>query len=273
MLFGCTYSLFLILTGSSEIFDDDQLAAMADHGWTVFPENEMATIVDDPEVDKMYEGYCGPSQDVMKAAQSPLSLFFYFLPKAFWRHVAVETHRYWDQTFEARLASAEAKESGVTHRPQKTSAKLRRRLQRYEKISPHEIVQWIGLIMAHTLNPRKGFEMHWNVAEDGVIPAGTFAKVMPRDRFREIARFLHLSNNRDPAAARDRAWKIRPVLSTLERTFKQGYVLGSRVAIDEGMLPSRNRRNPTRTYMKDKPHKWDSKCVMTCCADTGYCKR
>ncbi|POM80899.1 Hypothetical protein PHPALM_1207 [Phytophthora palmivora] len=39
------------------------------------------------------------------------------------------------------------------------------------------------------------------------------------------------------------------------------------------MLPSHSRRNPTRTYMKDKPHKWGSKCVMTCCADSGYCKR
>ncbi|KAE9049509.1 hypothetical protein PR003_g3416 [Phytophthora rubi] len=120
--------LHMRVEGSSAIFDDEQLSAMAVDGWTVFPENEITTIVDDPEVDKMYEGYCGPSQDVLKAANSPLSLFFYFLPKAFWRHVALETHRYWQQTFEARLASAVVKESGITHRPRKSSDKLRRRL-------------------------------------------------------------------------------------------------------------------------------------------------
>ncbi|KAI9992318.1 hypothetical protein PInf_017711 [Phytophthora infestans] len=34
----------------------------------------------------------------------------------------------------------------------------------------------------------------------------------------------------DPAGVKDRAWKIRSVLSVLEKTFKDGYVLGSRVA-------------------------------------------
>lgn len=89
----------------------------------------------------------------------------------------------------------------------------------------------------------------------------------------ELLQYLHFSDSLDAASARDRAWKIRPILATLEKTFKRGYVLGARVAIDEGMLPSRSRHNPTRTYMKAKPYKWGTKCVMTCCAVTGYCTR
>ncbi|ETP41902.1 hypothetical protein F442_11121 [Phytophthora nicotianae P10297] len=218
--------LHMAVEGSSEVFDDNQLADMAARGWTVYPENEVADIVDDPEVDKVYEGYCGPSKDVLASAKSPLSLFLYFLPRAFGRHVARETHRYWEQTFDARLKKALVKETEVTHQPQKSRDKLRRKLERFERIAPHEIVQWIGLILAHTLNPRKSFEMHWSTAEDDLIPAGTFAKVMSRDRFRDITRFLHFLDNQEAAAARDRAWKIRPVLSTVEKTFKEGYVLG-----------------------------------------------
>ena len=128
-------------------------------------------------------------------------------------------------------------------------------------------------MIAHVLSPQKRMRTHWSTNEEGALPAGMFGKVMSRERFEEISRFLHFSNNDAPEAETDRAWKIRPILSTMEETFKRGYVLGYRVALDEGMLPSRNRHNPTRTYMKDKPHKWGSKCVMTCCAKTGYCKR
>ncbi|KAJ8569568.1 hypothetical protein ON010_g5693 [Phytophthora cinnamomi] len=78
---------------------------------------------------------------------------------------------------------------------------------------------------------------------------------------------------KSPAPATDRAWKMRSVMSTLEKTFKEGYVLGLRVAIDEGVLPSHSKRNRTRTFMKDKPHRWGSKCVTTCCAETRYCTR
>ncbi|KAE9043553.1 hypothetical protein PR002_g3270 [Phytophthora rubi] len=48
--------LHMRVEGSSAIFDDEQLSAMAVDGWTVFPENEITTIVDDPEVDKMRFG-------------------------------------------------------------------------------------------------------------------------------------------------------------------------------------------------------------------------
>ncbi|OWZ03957.1 hypothetical protein PHMEG_00024228 [Phytophthora megakarya] len=114
---------------------------------------------------------------------------------------------------------------------------------------------------------------HWNTKELGVILGGRFGRVMQRVRFREISRFIHFPDNTVQAAATDTAWKIRSVLAVLEKAFKEGYVLGSRVAIDECVLPSHGRHNPTRTFMKDKPHHWGSKCVMTCWAETGYCKR
>ncbi|POM64774.1 LOW QUALITY PROTEIN: Hypothetical protein PHPALM_19662 [Phytophthora palmivora] len=79
-----------------------------------------------------------------------------------------------------------------------------------------------------------------------------------------------ITDNTAPVVSKVRAWKIR---SVLEKTFKEGYVLGSRVAIANGMLPSHSSRNLTRTYMKATSHKWGSKCAMTCCAETGYCKR
>ncbi|ETP00809.1 hypothetical protein F441_21844, partial [Phytophthora nicotianae CJ01A1] len=257
---------------SSPLYDSTRLSQMAYNGWRVLPDNGITTVEGNDEVDSMYDGYCGPSCDAAACGVSPGSLFYYFVPKDLWRHIASESNRYWRQTLDSRVEEAYAKEQMVTHRQQKTKEQVRKRLLRFKPIQPHEIIRWLGLMIAHALSPMKRMEMHWATKACGVIPSGTFGSVMGRDRFREISRFLHLSDNEAPDARRDHAWKIHPILSTLETTFKVGYTLGQFVSVDEGMLPSHNRRNSTRTYMKDKPHKWGSKCVLTCCAVSGYCK-
>ncbi|OWZ02408.1 hypothetical protein PHMEG_00026043 [Phytophthora megakarya] len=210
-------------------FDNDQLADMAQNGWAVLPDNATAVITDAPVEDEMYSGYCGPSKTILASCESPLDVFYYFLPKSFWRQVASLTNLCWNQTFDARLEKAIEKEIRVTHRTQRSPEKLRRNLMKFMKILPHEIVQWIGLMLAHALSPRKRLDMHWFTQEKGVLPSGTFGRVMARDRFREISRFLHFTDNTAPAVTKDRAWKIRGQL-------KEGYVLRPRVAIDEEML-------------------------------------
>ena len=162
---------------------------------------------------------------------------------------------------------------GPQKKPPKPKEDIRKRLGSFKPILPHELLHWMGLMIARMLSPKKQMHMHWSTKQFGVLPKGTFGDVMSRKRFEDISRFLHFNDNSSANAGRDRAWKIRLILDTMEKSFKKGYVLGENVALDEGMLPSRNRRNPTRTYMKDKPHKWGSKCVLTCCAESGYCKR
>ncbi|POM60425.1 hypothetical protein PHPALM_30723 [Phytophthora palmivora] len=49
--------------------------------------------------------------------------------------------------------------------------------------------------------------------------------------------------------------------------------MGTRVSFDEGTIPNRSQFNPIRVYNKDKPHKYGTKCYMTCWAETGYCSR
>jgi hypothetical protein len=259
---------------SSNIFDDESLREMTRCGWNVNGENSVFDIQCEPS-DKLYEGYCGPSRDVVPHAVNSASLFYYFLPKSFWRTVAKESNLYWEQSFDNRVEAAWKRHSKLNPGANKSVCvpKIISKLKKFKKITPHELVLWIGLLVARVLNPRKFLHMHWSTEKDGLIPPGTFSEIMSRSRFQQISEFLHFSNNLDERSKKDRAWKIRPILQTIEQTFKQGYALGSRIALDEGMLPSRSRMNPTRTYMKDKPHKWGSKCVMTCCAVSGYCKR
>ena len=256
---------------------------MSVNGWNVLPDDTTPPPPVDTPANAMYSGYCGPSAHVMPHTDTPRAMFEYFLPKSFWRHVAFESNRYEEQTRDKRCEkifqdqeaaiAKDMQERGRTSRVPKTRSQIAIKLSKFKKIKPHELLRWIGLHVARVLSPFKSTREHWATKQRGAVPQGTFGDFMTRDRFEEISRYLHFSDNKSPLARSDRAWKIRPILNTIETSFKQGYVLGARVALDEGMLPNRNKMNPTRTFMKDKPHKWGSKCVLTCCADTGYCKR
>ncbi|OWZ00652.1 hypothetical protein PHMEG_00028113 [Phytophthora megakarya] len=46
----------------------------------------------DERIVMLTRGYCGPSKDIMPASKSPLQLFYYFMPKTFWRKVAAQTN-------------------------------------------------------------------------------------------------------------------------------------------------------------------------------------
>ena len=263
--------LAFCMSGSAVVFGEAELREMTRNGWVRMPDNVCVPVGESPPDDQIYSGYFGPSAHLYRCPATTQAMFFYFLPHSLWVKIASETNRYWRQTFDDRLNRAFAL-SAQSAKP-KTRDQIEAGLLKFKKVWPHEVVQWLGLWLAHVLCPHKRMHMHWAKTAVGAIPAGSFNGVMSRNRFDEISRFIHFSDNTHPLAQTDRAWKIRPVLNTLLQTFKSGYVLGYRVSLDEGMLPSRNRHNPTRTYMKDKPHKWGTKCVLTCCAVTGYCKR
>ncbi|POM57789.1 Hypothetical protein PHPALM_37651 [Phytophthora palmivora] len=80
--------------------------------------------------------------------------------------------------------------------------------------------------------------------------------------------YLYFSNNKSPQAKVDRAWKIRPVVDVLQRTFARGYKVPPVISFDEATLPSRSRYNPTRQFNKDKPHKWARRIEVYCSVKT-----
>ncbi|ETN10786.1 hypothetical protein PPTG_09864 [Phytophthora nicotianae INRA-310] len=205
-------------------------------------------------------------------------MFFYFLPKALWVHIASESDAYRVECIPAvaemirkKQLDAQAKDPSRTVQP---IADITSKLERVKPIKPHEILHVVGLLAARTLcSHTDGLEKHWSTREDGAFSRGTFSRYMKRERFRIITRYLHFASNSTGGAAHDKAWKVRPVLQAVEKTFRRGYRLGARVSFDEGTIPNRSQFNPIRVYNKDKPHKYGTKCYMTCCAETGYCSR
>ncbi|KAE9262633.1 hypothetical protein PF001_g31983 [Phytophthora fragariae] len=139
---------------------------------------------------------------------------------------------------------------------------------------PHEVLRVIALLIARMLVPiRKGIAAHWSTKQVGALPTNRFNLLMKKNRFFHIMGYLHFSNNKSPKASVDRAWKIRPVVDVLQRTFARGYRTPPVISFDEAILPSRSRYNPTRQFNKDKPHKWGTKVFVAACAKTAYCMR
>jgi hypothetical protein len=160
------------------------------------------------------------------------------------------------------------------HLKRRSREDIERQQSGAKPIESHELAVFIGLLIARSVMPnREKFANHWKQSDEGAISRGSFGRFIARDRFMQVARDLHFNSNNDPRARTDRAWKIRAVVSCLQKTFRQNFVPPSELSFDEAMLPSRSSFNKMRIYMKDKPHKWGTKLFMLCCARTSYCIR
>ena len=264
------------IAGPHEDLKAPMLREMAENGFVPAYYGEETAKANEPL--NPYEGQPYVGDEAMRAAKSmkPIDLFFFFLPKKLWRLIASETNRYEMQTREERVRIVESR-CKRTMLGQGTSEKCKeavKKIRAFEAIYPHEILIVIGLLVARSLCPMKmGLEQHWSSMPSGAIPAGTWSSYMPRQRFRDITRFLHFSDNKHPLAKKDRAWKIRRVVETVQDTFARGMTIGRWIAFDEMVIPSRSSRNAVRIYLKNKPHKYGTKLFAVCCGETNYCAR
>jgi hypothetical protein len=241
-----------------------------------------------------YDGSWGPTRSAVSFADSPLGMFFYFLPKELWIRIAEETNRYREQNVGTMAASRRAAMLAQQAQDPRISVPtledITEGLNKFNCIQPHEQVHVVALLFARTIAPvRDGLAKHWATDEDGAIPRGTFSRFMKRHRFEAILKFLHFNDNAQGGAQSDKAWKVRPLLQAVQKTFRRGYRLGKVISFDEGMMPNIGKYNPMRVYMPDKPNigkynpmrvympdkpsKYGTKFYMTCCAETAYCSR
>lgn len=226
----------------------------------------------------VYDGTPTLSDDAFDAASTmqPIDLLFFFMPKTLWKTVARESNRYEMQTRKERirLMGIRLRQQFSREEAAKKYAEQQRQIVSFESILPHEILIMMGLLIARSLCPMKtGLEHHWSNFQRGAVPSGTWSRYMPRQRFRSISRFMHFTDNNHPMAKKDRAWKIRSVVDTLQETFMRGLTMGRWIAFDEMVIPSKSSRNAIRIYLKNKPHKFGTKLFAVCCGETSYCSR
>ena len=96
---------------------------------------------------------------------------------------------------------------------------------------------------------------------------------MARDRYKEIKSILHFCDNEKMQESTDKFYKVKLLIDTLNKTFKETYELGRHVSYDEMTIESSSRYIPSIQFNPLKPHKWGLKLHSVNCGVTGYCHK
>ncbi|KAJ8929164.1 hypothetical protein NQ314_018188 [Rhamnusium bicolor] len=89
------------------------------------------------------------------------------------------------------------------------------------------------------------------------IAIGLFLENMSRDRFFQLRTSLHFVDIRCPANNKDKFYKIRPLLDSVQKRCSQ-LELNENLCIDEQMIPFTGNLN-MKQYVKGKPYPWGIK--------------
>ena len=171
-----------------------------------------------------------------------------------WQHLVTETNRY-------------ATQERTLHPPPPFAAK-------WTEVDMPTMKAFIGLCftMGILKLPSKGD--YWRTSNKLCQVFKTnFNHIMPRDRYTQIWRYLHL-NNRDaqPPAVPDKLGKLRWFITFLNSKFTDLYVPYGYVTIDESMVKFKGRLS-FRQYLPSKPIKWGIKIWTLAESTTGYISR
>ena len=120
------------------------------------------------------------------------------------------------------------------------------------EFQPEEILKFIGLLIAQSVHRwGSGIARNGSVHGNGVFPAGTFSRFMSRNRCKQIVEFLHFCDN-STINQTDKFAKIRLLLDTIREKIDKAFQLGTRMAMDEGMWPTKSRYAPNKVKIKSK---------------------
>ncbi|ETO80187.1 hypothetical protein F444_05230 [Phytophthora nicotianae P1976] len=199
-----------------------------------------------------------PTQELRSICHSPLLTFFYFMPKSLWNMIGAETNRYSLQQVDKRARRIFSRQADR----RETFVQICRRLRAPPAYQTNEILHVIGFLVARMLCPQKcRFSAHRLMSVDGAIPAGTFGQFMGRNQCTDILRDLHFVDN-EAERTRDKLWKLRSIVDKLQQRFLAGLSLPAVFSSDEGVLPSTSKRNTTRMFMPDKPHRFENNVTL-----------
>ncbi len=161
----------------------------------------------------------GPSGDAV-GVTDPVSCFLLLLPQQFYDTLLIETNRYADQ-------QRALKNDGSSWNP----------------ITREELMAFIGVNIAMGIISLPCLDDYWST--DPILCHSWFRIVMPRNRFRQILRYVHVVNNANPPNRTipdyDKLWKVRPILNVLEENAPKLYAPHQQVSIDESMIGTKCR--------------------------------
>lgn len=128
---------------------------------------------------------------------------------------------------------------------------------------------FIGILFFTGYHKLPSERHYWSLDED--MNVAFIRSVMPRHRFLDIKRYLHLiDNTHAPDNLEDRSFKVRPLMDHLNQKFKQFGIFSKELSIDEQMVRYYGRHS-LKQFIRGKPIRFGFKQWIMCCGITGYC--
>jgi hypothetical protein len=129
--------------------------------------------------------------------------------------------------------------------------------------TPAELYAFVGVHIYMGICTLPQWHMYWS--RDYQQPF--VASVFPRWRFEQLLRYFHVAPPPALVAAADPLSRVRPLIQSLQHSFKRHYLPGRDFALDEAIAAYKGR-SPIKQYIPSKPHKWGYK--MHCLASDDY---
>jgi hypothetical protein len=125
-------------------------------------------------------------------------------------------------------------------------------------LAPSEIDRFIGISLYLGIYNIPSTRMAWQ-RESRI---NVIADSLSRNRYEEVRKWLHFTDNTTPHDGNDRLWKVRPVINVLQATMATLKMEGE-YSIDEQMCGYQGRTQ-LRQYMPNKPCRWGIKVFCLC---------
>ncbi len=203
---------------------------------------------DNTPIDIPYQCVAGPHRGVVSPMCTILDAFYVFFTTQVWELLVSETNAYG-----ARIIPGSWRDT-----------------------DERELKAYLGILIVMGIVQLPRLAMYWSTTHEEFAPV-LVRKVMPRDRFFQLSRCLHV-NATDPSSVTrgvadyDRLYKVRKLLDLVVPKFESVYTLHKELSLDEAMIKFKGRLG-FKQYMKDKPTKWGIKVFVLSDATNGYIYR
>ena len=140
------------------------------------------------------------------------------------------------------------------------------RLNLWKDTDKTEVKKFLAIVLYMGVIKYPSIETYWS--EDPFYKNNFVPQLMSRNRFQLLLRFIHFVDNQSPENDKDRLYKVRNLLTLLEKNFTECRKPGKYIAVDETMVPWRGRLL-FRQYNPGKAHKYGVK-IYKLCDSKGY---
>ena len=132
-------------------------------------------------------------------------------------------------------------------------------------VTANEIRIFLGILLLSGYHQLPHIADYWSTQPD--LGVSAMYNVMPRNRFTEIKRYLHLADNQNLQAG-DKFSKISPIYKLLNDQLVKFGIFSVLLSIDESMVPYYGKHS-CKMFIKGKPIRFGYK-LWCICGNDGY---